>query len=57
MNGYVCFYKNKRYEVWANSSYHAQVTCADKYNIKKRMDIVVMLAEKEGKEVIHAPLL
>lgn len=53
MNGYVCFYKNKRYEVHAESSYAAQVLCAQYHRIKKRYEITVVLAEKDGKQITH----
>jgi len=56
MNGYVCFYKGKKYEIEANTSYHAQQTLAKKYNIKKSYEITVMLAEKGGESITHLPL-
>lgn len=56
LNGYVCFYKGKRYEIYAESSYAAQCMCAVNHNIKKRHEITVVLAEKDGKEVTHTPL-
>lgn len=56
LNGYVCFYKGKRFEVYSDSSYHAQLKCAAENKIKKSYDITVVLAEKDGKEVTHTPL-
>ena len=55
MNGYVCFYKGKRYEMYADSAYGAQQTCAKLYKIKKSYDITVVLAEKDGQQVVHKP--
>lgn len=55
LNGYVCFYKGNRYEIYAESSFAAQCMCAANHNIKKRYDITVILAEKNGKAVTHTP--
>jgi hypothetical protein len=55
MNGYVGFYKNKRFEVEAESSYAAQCKIAAENNIKKRWQITVVLAEKDGEQVTHKP--
>ena len=52
-NGYVCFYKGKRFEVYADTSYEAQQKCAKENGIKKAYDINVVLAEKGGKQVTH----
>ncbi len=56
MNGYVCFYARKRVEVYANSSYEAQVKAAEQLNVpvKKRHQITVVLAEKDGQQVTHS---
>ena len=56
-NGYVCFYRGKRYEVYAETTYDAQVRCACENRIKKRSEIAVVLAEKDGKPVVHAPMM
>lgn len=56
LNGYVCFYRNKRFEVHACTSYEAQVKCAQENNIKKRHEITVFLAEKNGETVTHKPI-
>ena len=53
LNGYLCFYKNKKYEVYAESTYSAQLKCAKDNNIKKNSDIRVHLCEKAGTPVIH----
>ena len=57
MNGYVCFYKNKRIEVYSDTSYHAQVEAAKILKAKKSYEITVVLAEKNGEQVVHAPIV
>jgi len=52
--GYVCFYRGKRFEVYAGSSYEAQTRCACENKIKKRSEITVVLAEKNGEPVPYA---
>lgn len=56
MNGYVCFYNQKRIEIYADSSYSAQCKAAEKLRIKPRLQhkINVMLAEKDGKQYVHS---
>ena len=58
MNGYICLYGEKKYEVYADSTFSAQKICAENNNIpkKNRYKISVMLAEKEGVQVTHLPL-
>ena len=56
MNGYIAFYKGKRAEVYANTSYEAQQKAAALFKAKKRYEVSVMLAEKEGQQVVHAPM-
>ena len=53
LNGYVCFHKGKRYEIYAKTSYDTQQLCAKINKIKKPSEITVMLAEKNGKTVEH----
>ena len=57
LNGYVGFYKGKRYETYADTSYHAQQQIAKEHGIKTKdaWQITVILAEKEGQPVIHRP--
>ena len=55
MNGYVGFYKSKRFEVYANSSYEAQCKIAEQHKIKKRSEITIVLAEKNNEQVTHTP--
>jgi hypothetical protein len=54
-NGYICFHKNKQYEIYAGSTFEAQKKCAAQNHIKKGYEISVILAEKDGKPVIHIP--
>lgn len=56
MNGYVAFYKGRRVEVYANTSLEAQTKAAEIFKAKKRYDVTVMLAEKDGEPVIHKGL-
>jgi hypothetical protein len=55
LNGYVCFYKGKRIEVRAASSYAAQNEARDMLRVptSKQYLISVVLAEKDGTEVTH----
>lgn len=54
MNGYVCFYKGKRVEVYADSSYAAQQKAAPLLKAKWSYDVTVVLAEKNGEMVVHS---
>ena len=54
MNGYICFYKGKRLEVLADTSYEAQEEAAKIFHARKSSDVVTMLAEKDGVPVIHS---
>jgi hypothetical protein len=53
MNGYVAIYKGKRIEVYAETSYKAQMKAAELFKAKKSYDVTVMLAEKNGETVTH----
>lgn len=53
MNGYVCFYKDKKAEVYADTSYAAQQKAADVFKTKKSYEVTVVLAEKNGEQVTH----
>ena len=52
MNGYVAFYKNKRLEVHADTSYRAQQLAAVAFKAKE-YQVTVVLAEKDGEQVVH----
>ena len=53
MNGYVCFYKGKRVEVYADTSYEAQQKAARLLKAKREWEVTPMLAEKGGEVVVH----
>lgn len=53
MNGYVAFYKGKRIEVYADTIYAAQLEAAKAFKAKRPYEVNVVLAEKDGKPVIH----
>ena len=57
MNGYVCFYKSKRIEVIANTTYEAQQEAATIFKAKKSYQVSVGLAENNGDQVTHKPLM
>ena len=53
MNGYIAFYRGKRIEVQAATSYEAQAKAAREFKAKKSYEVTVMLAEKDGHPVVH----
>jgi hypothetical protein len=53
MNGYICFYKDKRVEVYADTSYAAQQKAAVLLKARKSYEVTVMLAEKDGEVYEH----
>ena len=57
MNGYVGFFRGKRTEVYADTSYGAVQQVAQLLNVppKKQHEISVVLAEKAGEQVVHTP--
>jgi hypothetical protein len=54
LNGYVCFFKEKRTEVYAKTSYEAQQKAAAFFKARKSYDVTVVLAEKGGVTVVHS---
>ena len=54
-NGYVCFYNQKRIEIYAETLFQAKenAVLAFKAPKSKRHMVTVMLAEKDGQEVTH----
>jgi len=59
-NGYVCFYKGKRIEVQADTSFEARKKAEVEFQRGSRAqvkgyDISVTLAEKGGETVTHNP--
>lgn len=53
MNGYVCIYRGKRLEVRAATSYQAQEAAAKLFKARKSWEVLVVLAECEGEQVVH----
>lgn len=55
--GYVAFYQGKRLEVYADTSFQAQQRAAAHWKVKerKRYEVSVILAEKNGETVTHIP--
>jgi len=53
LNGYVCFYRGKRIEVYSDSIYHAQLEAAKQFKAKKSYEVNVALAELHGEPVVH----
>ena len=54
MNGYICLYRNKQCEVYANTTYEAQTKAAAIFKAKKQYEVSVYLAEKNGEQVVHS---
>jgi hypothetical protein len=53
MNGYVAFWRGKRIEVYASTSYEAQQKAAAMFKAKKAYEVTVALAERAGEPVTH----
>jgi hypothetical protein len=58
MNGYIAFFKGQRKEVYANTSYEAQLAAIELFRpkAKDKHMVHVHLAEKDGQPVVHKPL-
>jgi hypothetical protein len=60
MNGYIAFYKGKRIEVHAETSFEAQQEAARRFKARKAYEVSVMLAERnlddsgKGEQVVHS---
>ncbi len=54
MNGYIAFYRGKKIEVHAETSYKAQQIAALQFKAKKTWEVTVVLAEKQGEPVSHS---
>jgi hypothetical protein len=52
-NGYIAFYRGRKVEVYAKTSYEAQLKAAGIFKAKKSYEVTVMLAEKNGEVVTH----
>jgi len=55
MNGYVCFYRRKQIEVFAETTLEAQIKAAKEFKAKKSYEVTVVLAEKNGVQITHTP--
>ncbi len=55
MNKYAAFYKGKKMEVEASSSYEASRKAAALFKAKKAYEVFVVLGEKDGKPVALHP--
>jgi len=53
MNGYIAFYRRKRTEVYADSSYAAKKKAAKFFKARKSHEVTVILAELNGEQVVH----
>lgn len=53
MNGYICYYKNRRLEVHADTSYQAQLKAAQLFGARKSYQVTVSLAELNGTTYTH----
>lgn len=55
MNGYVCFYKGRRLEIYAETSFVAQQKAAVIFKAKRLYEVTVVLAEDDdGEIVVHS---
>ena len=53
MNGYKTFYKGITLDIYASSSYAAQLQAAKEFKAKHSYDVTVVLCEKNNEQVIH----
>lgn len=55
MNGYVCFYNGKRWECYASCMFDAKERAVAYFKPPKSKQymVSVVLAEKDGKQVVH----
>ena len=58
LNGYVCFFAGKRFECYAETTGNAQQKAIEHFKPakSKRHLVSVVLAEKNGDQVTHAPI-
>jgi hypothetical protein len=54
MNGYIAFYRGRKCEVYANTSYEAQQKAAVVFKARKSYEVTVMLAERNGEQVVYS---
>jgi len=53
MNGFICLYKGKRLEIYADTAYDASKEAAKQFKAKKIWEVVVHLAELDGTPYVH----
>lgn len=53
MNGYIAFYKGRKIEIEAETTYKAQLKAAALFKAHKTFEVTVILAEKNGTQVTH----
>ncbi len=51
MNGYLCFYKDKKWEVYADTKAEAHKKAVAHFKAKKSWEVDCYLAEKDGEQV------
>lgn len=54
-NVYVAFYRGKTAQVRADTAYDAQRIAAELFKARKQYEVTVVLAEKDGNQVVHTP--
>lgn len=54
MNGYIAFYKGKRIEVYAATSYEAQQKAVAMFKARRSYDVTIVLVERGGQQVTHS---
>jgi hypothetical protein len=55
--GYIAFYRSQQIEVYANSSYEAQIKAASRFKCRKPYEVTVLIAQKDGRQVVHDPAI
>lgn len=55
MNGYLAFFKGRKAEIHADTSFEAQKKAAAFFKAKRSYEVTVVLCEKNGTPVVHAP--
>jgi hypothetical protein len=51
MNGYICFWRGKKTGIYAENPLDAQRQAAKVFKAKRDYEVLVVLAEKDGKQV------
>ena len=51
LNGYKAFYKGKQKDVYAETSYKAQLLAAQEFKAKKSYEVTIVLCELSGKQI------